>query len=104
MQEALIRAGALVTRANQYIDQTSPFKLARDPANAARLDGILHTLAEVCRMLGIVLWPVMPGAAEKLQRQLGFAEVTTSLVKEPAPIEAGHEIGEVFALFPRKDG
>jgi methionyl-tRNA synthetase len=104
LQEALTRAGALVTRANQYIDQTSPFKLAKDPANAARLDGILYTLAEVCRTLGIVLWPVMPGAAEKLQRQLGFAEVTTSLVEEPAAIEEGHEIGEVFGLFPRKEG
>ena len=31
LQEALAQCGALVTRANQYIDQTSPFKLAKDP-------------------------------------------------------------------------
>src|SRR5580692_6159587 len=32
LQEALQHCGALVTRANQYIDQTSPFKIAKDPA------------------------------------------------------------------------
>jgi methionyl-tRNA synthetase len=104
LQEALTRAAALIARANQYIDQTSPFKLAKDPAQAARLDDILYTLAEVCRTLGILLWPVMPGVAEKLQRQLGFNEVTTNLAEPAAPIAEGHEIGEVFALFPRKDG
>jgi methionyl-tRNA synthetase len=104
LQEALTRAAALIARANQYIDQTSPFKLAKDPAQAARLDDILYTLAEVCRTLGILLWPVMPGVAEKLQRQLGFNQVTTNLAEPAAPIAEGHEIGEVFALFPRKDG
>jgi methionyl-tRNA synthetase len=104
LQEALLGAGALITRANQYIDQTAPFKLAKDNANAARLDDILYTLAEVCRILGVVLWPVIPGVAEKLQRQLGYNEPTTNLAERPAPIAEGHQIGEVFGLFPRKDG
>ena len=103
LQEALRHAVALVTRANQYIDQTSPFKIAKDPARAGDLDDILRTLAEVCRALGILLWPVMPGAAEKLQRQLGFAEVNTHLAAMPPPLPAGHLIGEVFPLFPRRD-
>jgi methionyl-tRNA synthetase len=103
LQEALIRSAALITRANQYIDQTAPFKLAKDPTQAARLDNILYTLAEVCRALGILLWPVMPDAAEKLQRQLGYKEVTKNLTETVAPIAEGHEIGEVFGLFPRKD-
>jgi methionyl-tRNA synthetase len=103
LQEALQRISALITRANQYIDQTSPFKLAKDPAQAARLDDILYTLAEVCRTLGVLLWPVIPGVAEKLQRQLGYQEVTTSLAQPPPPIAERHELGEIFGLFPRKD-
>jgi methionyl-tRNA synthetase len=103
LQEALQHAVALVTRANQYIDQTSPFKIAKDPARAGELNDILHTLAEVCRVLGILLWPVMPGAAEKLQRQLGFPSVNTNLSQSPPPLPEGHPIGEVFPLFPRKD-
>ena len=103
LQAALQCLSALITRANQYIDQTSPFKLAKDPAQAARLDDILYTLAEVCRTLGVLLWPVIPGVAEKLQRQLGFQEVTTNLAEPAAPIAQGHELGEIFALFPRKE-
>jgi len=104
LQEALLAICALITRANQYIDQTSPFKLAKDPAQAAQLDDILYTLAEVCRALGVLLWPVIPGVAEKLQRQLGFSQVNTNLAEPPPPIAPGHELGEIFPLFPRKDG
>jgi methionyl-tRNA synthetase len=60
-------------------------------------------LAEVCRALGVLLWPVIPGASEKLQRQLGFEIASTDLKKPPPPIASGHRIGEVFPLFPRKD-
>ena len=103
LQEALQEAGALVTRANQYIDQTSPFKIAKEAGREGELNDILYTLAEVCRALGILLWPVMPGMSEKLQGQLGFQSVNTSLCRPPAPIGENHPIGEVFALFPRKD-
>jgi methionyl-tRNA synthetase len=103
LQEALAQCGALVTRANQYIDQTSPFKLAKDPQRAGELNDILRTLAEVCRVLGTLLWPVMPGASEKIQDQLGFQKIATNLAEATAPIAEGHPIGEVFPLFPRKD-
>jgi methionyl-tRNA synthetase len=103
LQEALLETWGLVNRANQYIDQTSPFKLAKDPEQAGQLNNILYTLAETCRTLGILLWPVIPGVAEKIHRQLGFDQVTGSLAQLPAPMSEGHPIGEVFALFPRKD-
>jgi methionyl-tRNA synthetase len=103
LQEAVQQCGALVTRANQYIDQTSPFKIAKDAARAGDLDNILVTLAEVCRVLGVLLWPVMPAASEKLQRQLGLDIVNTNLSQPPPPLAAGHALGEIFPLFPRKD-
>jgi len=103
LQAALQTAFALVTRANQYIDQTSPFKLAKDPAQAARLDDILYTLAEVCRALGVLLWPVIPGTAEKIQRQMGLAESPANLQTPTPPIAAGQPLGDIFPLFPRKD-
>jgi methionyl-tRNA synthetase len=104
LQEALAQCGALVTRANQYIDQTAPFKLAKDPARAGELDNILYTLAGVCGALGVLLWPVMPGTAEKLQRQLGMVSVNTNLAQPPPPLAPGQALGEIFPLFPRKDG
>jgi len=103
LQEALVQCGSLVTRANQYIDQTSPFRLAKDPQRAGELNDILHTLAEVCRSLGTLLWPVIPGVSEKIQGQLGFPKNGISLAEVTPPIAEGHPIGEVFPLFPRKD-
>ena len=99
LQEALVQCGLLVTRANQYIDQTSPFKLAKDPQRAGELNDILHTLAEVCRSLGTLLWPVIPGMAEKIHGQLGFPKTGTTLAEVAPPIPEGHPIGEVFPLF-----
>ncbi|HWD18464.1 MAG TPA: class I tRNA ligase family protein [Verrucomicrobiae bacterium] len=103
LQDALEHIGALIMRANQYIDQTSPFKLAKDPQRATELDHILYTLAEVCRLLGDLLWPVMPGTAEKLQLQLGFPAAPPNLAAAPEPIPPQHPLGEIFGLFPRKD-
>src|SRR5205085_11885924 len=57
LQGALQAIWSLVTRANQYVDHTAPFKLAKDPVNAKRLDEVLYNLAEVCRILAVLLWP-----------------------------------------------
>src|SRR5204863_5648062 len=73
LQSALQAIWLLVTRANQYVDQTAPFKLAKDPAQAQRLDEVLYNLAEVCRILAVLLWPFLPGTAAKIYEQLGLA-------------------------------
>src|SRR5215471_2462409 len=46
LQAALQSIWTLVTRANQYVDHTAPFKLARDPEKALELDKVLYSLAE----------------------------------------------------------
>src|SRR5208282_4808239 len=53
LQAALQSIWGLVTRANQYVDQTAPFKLAKDPAQSKRLDEVLYNLAETCRVLAV---------------------------------------------------
>ena len=86
------------------MDQTAPFKLAKDPGQAKRLDEVLYNLAEACRILAVLLWPILPGTAAKLYAQLGlngnpdsFAAASWGGLKE------GHVIGEPAPLFPRKD-
>ncbi len=72
LQAALLSIWSLITRANQYVDQTAPFKLAKDPAQAKRLDEVLYNLAETCRVLAVLLWPFLPGTATKIYAQLGL--------------------------------
>jgi methionyl-tRNA synthetase len=104
IQDALITTWALITRANQYVDQTAPFKLAKDPAQAQRLDEVLYNLAECCRIIAILLSPVLPETAAKIfeQLNLGHSEQTlASLVWGGLVPE--HQIGTPAPLFPRKD-
>src|SRR5262245_60507190 len=69
LQETLVSIWRLVDRANQYVDQTAPFKLAKDPTKAQRLDEVLYNLAEVCRVLAVLLSPFLPATATKIYVQ-----------------------------------
>jgi methionyl-tRNA synthetase len=104
LQETLQTIWALVTRANQYVDQTAPFKLAKDPAQSQRLDEVLYNLAETCRVLAVLLWPFLPGTATKIYAQLGLSGSPEKFSAATwGGLTAGHTIGEPAALFPRKD-
>ncbi|HEY1716854.1 MAG TPA: methionine--tRNA ligase [Verrucomicrobiae bacterium] len=104
LQAALQSIWSLVTRANQYVDQTAPFKLAKDPAQAQRLDEVLYNLAETCRVLAVLLWPFLPGTAAKIYAQLGLTEVPEKFSESVwGKLKPGHAIGEPSPLFPRKE-
>jgi len=104
LQGALLSIWALVTRANQYVDQTAPFKLAKDPAQAARLDEVLYNLTEVCRILAVLLWPFLPGTTSKIYAQLGLTGEPNKFSEARwGGLAAGHKIGTPAALFPKKE-
>lgn len=69
---ALDGAWQLVRRANQYIDESKPWRLARDPSQRAQLGTVLYHAAEALRLLAIYLAPFIPGAAEQMNAQLGL--------------------------------
>jgi len=104
LQAALQDIWTLVNRANQYIDQTAPFKLAKDPTQAARLDSILYTLVETCRILAVLLWPILPNTSARIYSQLGLPANDVPLsAANWGLLDPGHGVGEPSALFPRKD-
>ena len=104
LQSALQSIWGLVNRANQYVDQTAPFKLAKDPAQAQRLDEVLYNLAETCRVLAVLLWPFLPETATKIYAQLGLTGSPDKLDAATwGGLKQGQVIGEPSPLFPRKD-
>jgi len=104
LQAALQSIWGLVTRANQYVDQTRPFSLAKDPAQAKRLDEVLYNLTETCRVLAVLLWPFLPATAVKIYAQLGLTGTPGELDAAAwGGLAAGHQTGEPAPLFPRKD-
>jgi len=104
LQGALMAIWSLVSRANQYVEQTAPFKLAKDPAKAAQLDESLYNLSEVCRILAVLLWPFLPETAAKIYRQLGLAGAPDRFSEARwGGLAPGHAIGTPAALFPKKE-
>ena len=68
---ALDRVWQRVRRLNRYVEETAPWQLARDPADADRLDGALATLVEGLRTVNVMLEPFMPESTAKLRAALG---------------------------------
>lgn len=74
LHEGLAAVWDIVGRANGYLVEREPWKLARDPARRAELASVLYAAAETLRVLAILISPIMPGAAERLWEQLGIPE------------------------------
>ncbi len=104
LQAALISIWAYITRANQYVDQTQPFKLAKDPAQAQRLDEVLYNLVESCRIIACWLAPMLPGTSRRILEQLNFSAPEAGLSQLGwGGLPCGHVIGTPAPLFPRRD-
>jgi len=89
-------------RANQYTEESAPWKLAKDPAQAGLLDRVLGELLAVIYLLGSELEPLLPGTSGRMLQQLGMKE---ALPQKPELIwpelEAGLTVGKPEPLFPR---
>ncbi len=97
----------LVHVANQYIDKTAPWVLAKDPEKSLRLQTVLFHLAEALRFLTYALAPFMPHTAETMNTRLGLTEDLSSarLSKYPTWGEYTYinPVNKGASLFPKKD-
>ncbi len=64
----------LFKRCNKYIDETAPWALAKDPANADRLATVLYNLVESICIGATLLKPFLPRTADKIFAQLNATE------------------------------
>jgi methionyl-tRNA synthetase len=98
---ALVAIWAFIGRANQYLERTSPWLLARDEGQKARLATVLNTAAEAVRLISYLVLPFMPATAERIAQQLGFALDVKSDWSRWGSLPAGTQVGTVEPLFPR---
>ena len=69
---ALTEIFKVIQKANKYIDENTPWVLAKDmKANGPRLARVLYNLLETARVCGILLTPFIPDACAKLFAQIG---------------------------------
>ena len=71
LHDGVAAAYELVDATNGFIADSAPWKLAKDPANAARLDAVLFEAAEAVRVAAVLLQPVMPSSCAEILRRIG---------------------------------
>ncbi len=96
-----------VRRANKYIDEAAPWRLAKSPDQADPLRRVLHDLAETLRVLAIAYRPFLLDAPGEIGEQLGIG---ARAVEEARPDDlsfgtrlAGVRVKRGEPLFPRLD-
>jgi len=96
---ALDAIWARVRRLNRYVEEQAPWSLAKDPAQADRLDVVLATLVEGLRIVAVLLHPWMPASAAKLLAALGTDDVSYAA----ASLGAGRvtRVDRLEPLFPK---
>lgn len=99
---ALEAVWKLVTRANRYVEENAPWKLAKDPALSSRLDTVLRLLVETAAALACLIAPFMPETAAKIRAQIALERVTEEGFCSLRGLVDGHRVGAVTPLFPRQ--
>ncbi len=103
---ALTEIWKVVSRTNKYIDETMPWKLAKDEDSRARLAAVMYNLAESIRIISILIQPFMVETPLKIWEQLGIEEGGLTSWESAKtwgayPAENAVKKGEI--IFPRID-
>jgi len=101
--DAIDEIFVLLRRANKYIDETTPWALAKDETNHARLGTVLYNLLETIRFAAVLLKPFLPGTADKIFRQLNVANGGVESLTSFGAMPVGESVGTAEILFARID-
>ena len=102
---ALTEIWKTVSRTNKYIDETTPWILAKDESNRGRLAAVLYNLAESLRVISVLIQPFMPETPEKIFSQLGIANdfLLWESTKSWGGYPEGTSVCKGEVIFPRID-
>lgn len=93
----------LARRANKYIDENEPWKLAKTDEGKSRLETVLYELIETIRFIGVLAAPFMPETSEKILSQIGTDVKDLETLDSFGGYAAGSHVGQAVPLFARID-
>ena len=106
MADALDAIFTMLSRANKYIDETTPWTLAKDESQKERLGTVLYTLLETIRWGATLLAPFIPATSEEILSELNtdvrsYASIGTA--EQFGALVAGNTVCDSKVLFARID-
>lgn len=103
--EALEEIWKIIIRANKYIDETTPWLLAKDESKRSRLQSVIYNLIEAIRMANVLVSPFLTKSYVEVFKKIGvtdeylegFGSLEFGAMRSGAKVEKGE------ALFKRID-
>lgn len=101
--EALEAIWELIGRANKYIDETTPWILAKDEEKKERLGTVLYNLVESLRFASVLISPFLPETSVKINEQINTEITTWNSLASFDGTSAGTKVNKGNVIFPRID-
>ena len=103
--DALSEIFNIFRRSNKYIDETTPWSLAKDPQMSDRLSEVLYNLIESISIGANLLAPFLPTTAEKIMQQTGAEPRAIDTLSQfgQYPAEGSRVAEKPEILFARLD-
>ncbi len=105
ISDALTDLWQLVRQSNRYIDDNTPWSLAKDPAKLERLGTVIYNLVESIRFIAVMLQPFMPRTPKSIWEQIGLLQSdrlkSWESLQQWGLIESRTVVNRKDDLFPR---
>ncbi len=103
ISDALEAVINLAKRCNKYIDETTPWALAKDEAQKPRLGTVLYNLLEGIRYIAVLIEPFMPDTHKAILEQINCDVKDYDSLEKFGAFKPGTVLGEAAPLFVRID-
>ncbi len=103
INEAIIEIMEVLKKCNKYIDDTTPWILAKDETKKERLSTVLYNILESVRICAILLSPFIPTTSSKILNQINTKKVSYDSTANFGALELGILLNKPEILFARID-
>ncbi len=101
VDDALNEIFDTLRKCNKYIDEATPWVLAKDETKRDKLATVIYNLLESIRICTVLLSPFIPTTAEKIFKQLNCDGRSIESIKEFGYLTDGSKLNEPIHLFDR---